>query len=74
MCLHVDELAEARPFYTDAVARWLMTPNSDASDLDPGSWKATGDALTFSNGDQTVTLADFTHVPGGACYLVEGYR
>lgn len=63
---------EATP--RDAVARWLMAPNSGARDLDPSSWQATGDALKFVNGDQTVTVADFTHVPGGAGFLVEGCR
>ena len=63
---------EATP--RDAVARWLTAPNSGARDLDPSSWQATGDPLKFVNGDQTVTVADFTHVPGGAGFLVEGCR
>jgi hypothetical protein len=63
---------EATP--RDAVARWLTAPNTGARDLDLSSWQATSDPLKFVNGDQTVTVADFTDVPGGTGYLVEGCR
>lgn len=54
-----------------AVEAWLKDPNGGARDRDPDSWQATDQPLTFVNGDQTVTVADFTQVAGASGYLVE---
>jgi hypothetical protein len=55
-----------------AVDLWLNDPHSGARDREPDSWHETADPLRFTNGDQTVAVADLTAGPDTSGYLVEG--